>query len=65
MGCIVRNVRGMQMDVSFWNASTKILFNISAGGGEEFVYDYRCYASFGFRSFFQGVESTRSTLKAV
>lgn len=65
VSCVVLNVKGMQMDVSFWKASTKMLLNTSAGGGgEEFVYNYRCYASFEFCSF-QGVESTRSTLKAV
>lgn len=64
MGCIVLNVTGMQMDVSFWKVSAKILLNTSAeGGGEEFVYDYKCYTSFEFCSSFQGIESTRSTLK--
>lgn len=46
MWCVVLNVKRMQMDVSFWKVSTKTLPNISAGGGgEEFVYNYRCYAS--------------------
>lgn len=65
MGCIVLNVTGMQMDVSFWKMSTKILLNTSAGEGKEFVYDCRSYNSFECCSSFQGVESTRSTLKAV
>lgn len=38
MGCIVLNVTGMQMDVSFWKASTKILLKTSAEGvGKEFM----------------------------